>query len=329
MEWLSTKFERLAADGGFGLLIAYALVAGAIVLLQAIPLVGLVLIMFGGPLWIGVLIHIALIHLTVRATTGKASLLWLAAPLLFYGGGYALHLTSVHAANAEAAAIDARNASQHFNVEKPFRYLRTGSHDSLALMQHYKADRSFRMQNKTEVTTFYYKRGTACDTANQTWDYKRRDQPYASVKDLFRYYTGPDKIRQCILSSQGLPANWRYRIHGQYTNSKNRPAWLYTQTGHEYEIIDDVENRVLGKINYTRIWTFPVIPIVTAGCISTGSSRWECSFGPQTFSSAITAGYPKRAAPRKFPYRPSTDPEDWEITPLAKALGLELRQPSD
>lgn len=328
MNWLSAKVEPLTGSRGLGLLSAYALLAVGAILLQAIPVLGIVLIIVGGPLWVGVLIHIALIHLTVRALSQKASRLWLAVPILFYVGGVAVHLASVNAANAEVAAINARNASLRLNVEKPFRYLRTGQHESLSLMQLYKADRSFLVQNKNAITTYTYETGSACETANQRWDYKRRDEPYAAINDLFKHYSGPNKTRQCILSSEGLPASWRYRIHGQYTSPKNRPSWLFKRSGHDYEIIDDVENRVLGKIEYARISTFPIIPFVTAGCISVGSSRWECTLGPQTFATTVMAGYPKLAR-AKFPYRPSTNPDDWEITPLAKALGLEPRRPTD
>jgi hypothetical protein len=45
----------------------------------------------------------------------------------------------------------------------------------------------------------------------------------------------------------------------------------------------------------------------------------------------MAAGYKPRAAddPQKNPFIPSLDAETWEVTQLARALGLEARQPTD
>jgi hypothetical protein len=46
---------------------------------------------------------------------------------------------------------------------------------------------------------------------------------------------------------------------------------------------------------------------------------------------AIAAGYKVRASndPQKNSFTPSLDAETWETTQLAKALGLQQRQPTD
>jgi hypothetical protein len=230
-------------QSGLALLVAYVLLGGAIFALQLSPIPGIFLMMFAAPFWIGLLVHIAMAQFAWFAMARTISRAWLALPLGIYASGLALHLMSVKAAEAEAAAINAHNSAIRLTVEQPFRYLRDENADSSSLIEHFRVDRSFLREGKS-FTMIYYDRGYACDNAPQGY---RRHEPWVFRKDIFYYYKG-SKTRQCLLSQDGAPAEWRYRITANYTYAKDRAFSLVTRRGKTFEIYDERDNRLLGTI---------------------------------------------------------------------------------
>jgi hypothetical protein len=334
MEFFVSRLATWIQDlqrSGIKLLVAYVLLGAAIFALQLSPYPGVFLMILGGPIWIGLLIHFAMAHfawLAVRRTISKA---WLVLPLGFYGSGFALHLVSLKAAQAEAAAINARNASLHLSVEQPFSYLREGPADSFPLIEHYRVDRSFMRQGKQAITTTYYAHGADCDNAAKGYYYQRRFEPWAFRKDIFYFYHG-SKTKQCILSQDSLSAEWHYRIKASYTYAEDRAAKLFGRWGKSFEIFDEREQRLLGTIEVATLWPYPAVPWIFAGCVLNGGGpAWQCSWGMAKGGTAVAAGYKQRAVndPQTNPFTPSLDAETWEVTQLAKALGLEQRQPTD
>jgi hypothetical protein len=329
-----SRFKAWVQDlqhSGLRLLIAYILLGLVIFALQLPAIPGIFLMALAAPLWIGLLVHVAMAHFAWLAIRRMISRAWLALPLGFYAGGYALHLASVHAAKAEAAAINARNAAVRLTVDQPFRYLRDGNADSFALIEHYRLDRSFLRQADGTITTTYYARGADCDNALQGYYYQRRHEPWAFRKDIFYHFVG-NKTRQCILSHDGLPAEWRYRIAANYTYAEDRASSFFTRRGKAFEIFDERDKHTLGIIEIATFVPFPVIPWIVAGCgLNSGAAKWQCGWGLTKGGTSIAAGYKPRAAddPQKNPFIPSLDAETWEVTQLAKALGLEPRQPTD
>jgi hypothetical protein len=313
---------------GLRLLTAYLLLGVVIFVLQLPPIPGIFLMVLAAPLWIGLLVHVAMAHFTCLAISATISRAWLALPLVFYVGGYALHLISVHAAEVEAAAVNTHNAAIRLTVDQPFRYLRDGSADSFSLIEHYRVDRSFLRQGDMKITTTYYARGDVCDNAPE---YQRGHEPWALRKDIFYYYHG-SKTRQCILSQDGLPTEWRYRITANYIDTKHQDFSLFTRHGKTFEIFDERDKRILGTIETATFAPFPVVPRIIAGCgLNSGAAKWQCGWDLTKNGDSIAAGYKPRAAddPQKNPFTPSVDAETWEVTQLARALGLEARQPTD
>jgi hypothetical protein len=328
---LGSWAESLQRNGVL-LLAGYVSLGLVIFVLQLFPIPGIFLMMLGGPIWIGILIHIAMLHLAWLAVRGSISKAWLVLPLGFYAGGFALHLASLKAAEAEAAAINARNTSLHLTVEQPFSYLREGPADSFSLIEHYRVDRSFLRQGKgPTITTTYYAHGADCDNAAKGFYYQRRFEPWALRKDIFYFYQG-NKTRQCILSQDGQSAEWHYRIKASYTYAQDRAASLFSRRGKQFEIFDERDQRLLGTIEVATFWPYPAVPWIFAGCaLDGGAAKWQCSWGMTRGGTAVAAGYKQRAAndPQTNPFTPSLDAETWEVTQLARALGLEQRQPTD
>jgi len=72
----------------------YAFVATAIFMLQLIPITGLFLMFLLGLFWIGVLVHVFMIHITVLSISGALPRLILIFPGAFYAVGLAAGLYS-------------------------------------------------------------------------------------------------------------------------------------------------------------------------------------------------------------------------------------------
>jgi len=49
-----------------------------------------------GPLWVGCLVHLMMLHLAGGGTVGMIPRAWLIVPLAYYGGGFALHSMSLN-----------------------------------------------------------------------------------------------------------------------------------------------------------------------------------------------------------------------------------------
>jgi hypothetical protein len=210
----------------------------------------------------------------------------------------------------EAAAINAHNAAVRLIVDQPFRYLRDGNAESFPLIEHYRVDRSFRREGAATITTTYYAHGADCDNALQGFDSQRRGEPWAFRKDIFYFYHA-NKTRQCILSQDGLPAEWRYRITANYTYTDDRASSLFTRRGKTFEIFDERDKSMLGTIEVATFTSFPVVPLIVAGCgLNSSAAKWQCFWGLMKEGTSIAAGYKTRAAddPQKNPFTPSLVP---------------------
>jgi hypothetical protein len=129
-----------------------------------------------------------------------------------------------------------------------------------------------------------------------------------------------------------LPAEWRYRITANYTYAADRASRLFARIGRAFEVIDERDNQMLGTIELATFTPFPVVPSIVAGCaLNSAAPKWQCVSGLSKSGTSIAAGYKKRADddPQKNPFIPSVDAETWDVTQLARALGLEPRQPTD
>jgi len=324
--------RTIALHSGLAIVFAYFGICLAIYLIQVFPIPGVILMAMGGPAWIGFLVHIAMLHLGVAAISGFISRFWIAIPILFYAGGYALHLYSVELANDLRASIEQANAAAKVTIEQPFAFLSEGGGGAFELLEHYRVDRIFIRNGpdatgKYQITTQYFAKGEPCDRANTGWWYEKRFEPYLMRKDLFPTYGPSEKTRQCIISQDGLPAEWRYRIKSDYINTTSD---FYTKRfGRKWTVIDERTGQNLLSVEVGGIKTLPPIPMIYAGCmLNSGAPSWDCNFGLMQGADFMAIGYKKRTD-NGNPFIPTKDPDTWEISALARALSLELRRPTD
>lgn len=102
-----------AYQSGFSIIFGYAAAAVGALALQLVPYLGWIVLAAWGPLWVGYLTHLMLLHLAGSAVLRKISRAWLVLPIAYYGGGFALHLVSVNRAHAEASYCEGRTESDY------------------------------------------------------------------------------------------------------------------------------------------------------------------------------------------------------------------------
>lgn len=302
----------------------YAAACVAIYLLQLFPVTGLFLMFFFGPIWIGVLIHIMMVHVGVASGVAHISRWWLAIPLFYYIGGFVLHLYSERKAHVAAQEIEAANAAAKTPVEHPFIYMFRYSHET-TFFERCGADRAFITESNQEFGQYDFAQGSACN-ATTRWNYKNRYEPYMRRADLFPAYKGADKVLQCIITKNVKSAEWRYRLETKQIAWKgllNPSTWMI-----EWRMIDGTTGAAVATVRTASIGMLPPIQTFVAGCgLNSGAARWDCAAGLLSSSAHVVSGYKPRP-PGGNPFTPSNDPDTWPESTLCRALSLEPRRPN-
>jgi len=314
---------------GFVIVAGYAIACGIIYFLQWLPLTGIFLMFMLAVLWIGVLIHLGMIHLTIVSLGGWISRAWLILPAAFYLGGLALYYCATVDVRAQTEAIERDNAGQTIKAEQPFTYTFSGyGNVDTKLLELYWTDRMVLPLGPNSrdgaAITFYYGHGDECDAANKGWYYDKRFEPFLRVRDLFPEYKGRDKTRQCLISQNGPVEDTRYRIKEEATNST---GLLVDRYGTKWTVYNSKTDALVLTVQSAQFSVVYPIPVILAGCgLNDGAARWECGAELRKTFGYSGAGYRPDNSRSLYPSR---DPETWAIRPLGRALSLEPRQPTD
>jgi hypothetical protein len=307
---------------GFKIVAIYALICAGIFLLQLFPLTGGFLMFLMAAAWIGVVINVAMIHLAGAALIGSIARLWIAMPLAFYVGGFAAHYWAAAEVRTQAQAIEQDNAAAVVTAGPPLSFFVKGV--STEFVELYRVDRLVLPQGNRPPTIYYYARGTECDSANNKYDYRKRDEPFLFRRDLFFAYKGADKTRQCILQKDGPPGEVHYRIEAVSFSSETP---LIKSFGTKWTVYDAQTGGLLTKAESAAFRVITPFPFLLAGCgLVDNPASWRCDAGTMKESTHTGAGY---RPDDDGGFSRSRDPQTWELAPLGRALSLQPRQPTD
>jgi hypothetical protein len=312
--------------GGLAIVAIYAAVCGLIFLLQLFPGTGIFLMFMLAIMWIGVVINIAMIHLTVAALAGSIARSWLLVPIGFYGGGLAVHYWAVAAVAAQTQAIERANAAVTITASPPLSFF-TNAGILIDLLELYRIDRMVQLRGKnadSPATIYYYARGEEYERANPNYDYQKRDQPFLLRRDLFPDYKGADKTRQCILQKDGPPGEVPYRLEFEPQSAE---TYLIKRFGTKWTVYDVKTGAALLSVQSAEFSVIEPIPLLLAGCgLVDSPPSWQCAVQMMKESTYTGAGY--RPDSERSVFR-SRDPQSWDIGPLGRALSLQPRLPTD
>jgi hypothetical protein len=311
-----------AKRGGFFIIAGYAALCGIIFVLQLFPVTGVFLMFLMAITWIGVVINIAMLHLAGAALIASIARLWILLPIGFYIGGLAAHCWAAAAVKAQAEAIERDNAAAAVTASPPLSFFVKGV--STELLELYRIDRMVQPQGNRPPTIFYYARGTECESANNKYDYRKRDEPFLFRYDLFVYYKGADKTRQCILQKDGPPGEVHYRVEGVLFSSETPLIKIFGTKWTVYDVRTDAVVATAQSAAFRVIKSFPVL---LAGCgLVDNPASWQCDAQMMKESTGLSAGYRTNDSDG---FSGSRDPQTLEIAALARALSLQPRRPTD
>jgi hypothetical protein len=310
-------------DGGLGVVAFYAMICGAIFLLQLIPITGLFLMFLMAIIWIGLVINVAMIHLAVAAVVRSIALPWILLPIVFYIGGLAAHYRAVAAVTAQSEAIERANAAAIITASAPLSFFVKGL--SIDLLELYRIDRMVLPRgSNAPATIYYYARGPECSSASLNYNYQKRDQPWQLRRDLFPNYKGADKTQQSILQKDGPAGEVHYRLEIDPVSSE---TLLIKSFGTKWTVYDVQTGATLTSAQSAQFSVIEPIPVLFAGCgLVDNPSSWQCDAQMMKESTYTGAGYRPDHGSDVFRSR---DPQTWDIGPLGRALSLQPRQPND
>jgi hypothetical protein len=314
------------------ILAKYFIAAAICFIIQLVPIVSIFCMIFGSFFWIGMIVHIAILHISIRVILKKSSLLWLLLPIGYYVGGVTLHFASVNAAKSEVGNIEAQNNAFNFKIDPPFSFIADGSSNQTStdsILLKYRIDSIFikgkDQKGKEQYVVHTYKKGYECSTITGDFFSAKQSQSYRVTADLFPQYHGGDKTRQCIvgikLPTAELP---RYRIKMGNFNDKEIKSWTLNGEGSSLTIFDEIEGKEISKVQVVDFQVPAIIPFVVAGCfLNSGSARMQCGLSLHKSSSIISAGYDHSAAGRFYNTAVLVQ------SLFAQKFGLSVRQPHD
>jgi len=312
-----------AKRSGFVIVAIYAIICGVIYLLQLFAITGGFLMFLMAIMWIGLVINVAMIHLTGAALIGSIAMPWILLPIGFYVGGLTAHYRAVAAVTTQKEAIERANAAAIITASPPLSFFVKGMF--IDLLERYRVDRMVSPHgNNAPATIYYYARGEECGSANAHYNYQKRDEPFLLRRDLFPYYKGTDKTRQCILLKNGPPGEVHYRIEAASFSSE---TYLIKGFGTKWTVYDVQTGAVLTSAQSAAFTVIEPIPLLLAGCgLVDNPPSWRCGAQMMKESTYTGAGYRPDHGWDVFRSR---DPQTWDIGPLGRALSLQPRQPTD
>ena len=193
------------------------------------------------------------------------------------------------------------------------------------LIEHYRIDRLVLPRgNNAPATIYYYAGGTECESANRSYNYQKRDEPFLFRRDLFLDYKGADKTRQCILQKDGPAGEVHYRIEAVPFSSD---TYLIKSFGTKWTVYDVQTGAALTRAQSASFRVITPVPFLLAGCgLVDNPASWRCDAQMMKESTHTGAGY---RPDEEGGFSRSHDPQTWEISPLGRALSLQPRQPTD
>jgi hypothetical protein len=307
-------------SSGLGIILFYGAVCGAIFALQALPVPGIFLMFLLAAFWIGVVVHVLMLHLSIAACTRTISLWWLLVPICYYAAGYLLSLYSEREAHIQAAAIEAANAvaGTKIKADQPFEYLIQGSQAD-QLFFRYKVFKAYEKNGMGGFVQYIHAYGPEC-TATLKWDPKSKE-PYQFRPDLFPDYKGPDKVWQCATRQDVGFAERRYRLE---TKEIREGSYLNPRAGIRWRLVDE-KTGTTAAVETASIGMLAAVPTIAAGCgLNDSSSTWDCYVMFWPSDKKVTAGYKPHLPGENANY----DPEAFPVSAIGRAISLEPRWPN-
>ena len=242
------------------------IVVAVLTLLQAIPVVGFVLLIFTGGMLLGFLINIMLASLLIEAAFGRISRRFLAIPLIAFGGYYLAYAYQTFDIQRETAALQASNpAGKVFDFDANVHALISPNAEALASF--YKIPVAYIAEPQVSPEKYLSYRLIERDQCNLPRDRQNR---IIVSRILF------EKVRVesvCLLRFPELPPDGAIQVIRHGFDEIWKQDWRISEQVTELRL----GNTVIGSFKTASVWRLPLFPLLRTGCVpGSGQPAWRC-----------------------------------------------------
>ena len=242
------------------------IVIAILLALQAFPVPGFFLMMLGGPIWTGFLVHVFLLALAIEGWVRRIPRAFVAIPLIAYGSYYALYIyqtidmatVSAGLRKSNSGKVLDFNADTHSLVTPTAQWL-VSSH---AIVVAYEANTNFQPEQ------------------HRSFRLVRRDQCNLARDSLHRIQTtgvffGNKLLDQvCVLSVPESPPQKVISVV-QIGDEEvwKRKRGISVQT-HQLML----DGKIVGNYKTASVWRLPIFPGLVIGCgLISSEPAWKCA----------------------------------------------------
>ncbi|MDB5501766.1 MAG: hypothetical protein JWR89_1668 [Tardiphaga sp.] len=243
-----------------------ALIAIAILLaLQVFPVTGVFLMIFGGPVWTGMLVHIFLLALAIEGGLRRIPRAFIAIPLIAYGSYYVLyayqtidmaHVSAALRMSNSAKVIDFR--ADEYSLVTPAAQTLVSTH---AIAVAYEPNANFQPEQHVAVRLIH------------------RDQCKLPKDGLLRIQTSGVSFgntsldNACLLRFPEAPPERIVAI----VKLGDEEIWKHKRGISTATSQLKLDGKVVGSFTTASVWRLPVLPGLAVGCgLISNPAAWKC-----------------------------------------------------
>jgi hypothetical protein len=250
-----TKLVSFWAAVGFAMLMA----------LQVVPYTGVFLMIFGGMVIAGALIHLFLISLFFEALFGRVPRVLMIVPIAAYGAYYAVYLYQGSEIQRTSAALQASNPGKVLDFDPSLHSLVTAQANALvqgyAIPVAYEANRDFQPEAHL---SFRLIRRDQCDIPRDS---------QGRIQTFGMHFGRRFQRSVCVLRFPEAPTSDVVLANRHGDDEVWRRKWRISQQ--VTEIV--VDGAVVGSYRTASVWRLSPWPIVFVGCaLISSTSAWKC-----------------------------------------------------
>jgi hypothetical protein len=245
--------------------IAFIVIA-ILMALQAFPVPGIFLMMLGGPIWTGILVHVFLLSLAIEGWVGRIPRALVAIPLIAYGSYYALYIYQTIDMAVVSAGLRKSNSgkivdfnSDIYSLVTPTARALVGSH---VIAVAYEANANFQPEQ------------------HQSFRLVRRDQCNLASDSLHRIQTSSVFIgnmmldKACMLSVPESPPQKVISV----VKIGDEEVWKRDRGIGEQTHQLMLDGKIVGIYKTASVWRLPIFPSLAIGCgLISSAPAWKCA----------------------------------------------------
>jgi hypothetical protein len=236
----------------------------ALLALQAFPVTGIFLMMFGAALLSGALVHIFLLSLFFEAV-GRVPRFLMILPVAAYGAYYAVYFHQGAEIAGKSAELKASNPSMIMDFNPSSHSLVTAEANTLvqryAIPVAYEANSNFQPEGHL---SFRLIRRDQCNI--------RRDSQ-SRIQTFGMHFGGRFQQNVCVLRFPEAPTSNIVRVERRGDDEVWKRKWGISQQVTEIS----VDGKALGTYRSASVWRLPALPLGYIGCALISSTpAWKC-----------------------------------------------------